>query len=114
MKLPSYTFSKKSIVESLSKSLTSILVPEKPQKQLGSPGNSNSNYNTATNFKKGSDIPVIKAVRKAPIPVAHPNPSSINLSNKKKVSMKKEPISILQTPSGTSSKSSNSSAKEQF
>lgn len=92
--------------------MLTICASEKPQKQLVSPGNNSSNYYTATNFKKASDVPVIKAVRKAPAP--QNNPSSINLSNKKKVSMKKETLTVPQTPSGPSSKSSNSSAKEQY
>jgi hypothetical protein len=100
------------LVESLSKGMQAVCASEKPvQKQLGSPGNSNSNYSTGNNFKKGADIPVIKAVRKTPVPHST---SSINLSNKKKVSMKKEPSAVPQTPSGPTSKSSGSSAKEQL
>jgi len=93
--------------------MQAMCAAEKPaQKQLGSPGNSNSHYSTGSNFKKGGEVPVIKAVRKAPTP--HPTPSSINLSNKKKVSIKKEPSPISQTPTASSNKSAGSSAKEQF
>ena len=93
--------------------MQAVCASEKPvQKQLGSPGNINSNYSTGNNFKKGADIPVIKAVRKTPVP--HSNPSSINFSNKNKVSTKKEPSAVPQTPSGPTSKSSGSSAKEQL
>ena len=92
--------------------MQALCAAEKPaQKQLSSPGSSSSNYNTGSNFKKAAEVPVIKAVRKAPVP--HPTPSSINLSNKKKVSMKKEPSPSPQTPSGLSNKSSGS-AKDHY
>jgi hypothetical protein len=81
------------------------------QKQLGSP--STSNYSSGNNFKKGAEVAVIKGVRKAPVP--QPNPSSINLSNKKKISVKKEPSPFLpQTPSGSISKTNSSGVKEQL
>lgn len=100
-------------MESLGKSIQAMCAAEKPaQKQITSPGNCSSHYSTGSGFKKGGEAPVIKAVRKAPTP--NPTPSSINLSSKKKVSMKKEPSPIPQTPTGPSNKSAGSSAKEQF
>ncbi len=67
-------------------------------------------------FKKSTETPIIKAVRKAPLPQG--NPSTINLSSKKKVSARKDistPVTIQNTPSAsTKSNLSNSSGKDKI
>ncbi len=68
--------------------------------------NYSSNFSTNGQFKKVAETPVIKAVRKTTVPQ---NTPSINLSNKKKVSAKKDITTaiVAQTPTPLSNKTNS-------
>jgi hypothetical protein len=107
-------YSKKAIIEVIVKNIQGLAI-EKIEKDKNEKKTSTVNINnyssnfssTSGQFKKGNEAPIIKAVRKA---IPQNPPQNINLSNKKKVSTKKDistPIIVQNTPTSISSKSSS-------
>lgn len=68
--------------------------------------NYSSNFSSNGQFKKVAEAPVIKAVKKTTVPQNTPN---INLSNKKKISAKKDITTaiVAQTPTPLSNKTNS-------
>lgn len=114
VKSPSFMYSKKGIIESITKGLQGLISEkgEKSEKKVSAVSitNYSSNFSSTANtqFKKVAETPIIKAVRKAP---PQNPPQNINLSSKKKISARKDistPIITqntqpAQTPSKTAS-----------
>jgi hypothetical protein len=119
VKAPNFMYSKKGIIEAISKNLQGLIVErqeKKPSTVNVTNYGSNMSSTSSGQFKKSAETPIIKAVRKAPMP--QNTPSSINLSSKKKVSARKDittPVTVQNTPSAsTKSNLSNSSGKDKI
>lgn len=119
VKAPNFMYSKKGIVEAISKNLQGLIVERQDKKpstvNIANYG-SNMSSTSSGQFKKSIETPIIKAVRKAPMP--QNTPSSINLSNKKKVSARKDistPVTVQNTPMVPAKTNlSNSSGKDKI